>query len=57
MGTWYAIEWWFLQRLTRGVSSVGILALPFSYIKKNQMESLAFMFSLKISVYYYFFED
>ena len=30
MGTWYALEWSFLQRLTRGIrSSVGILALPF----------------------------
>ena len=35
MGTWYAIEWSFLQRLTRGISSVGILALPFRPLYNN----------------------
>ena len=36
MGTWYAIEWSFLQRLTRGIrSSVGILALPFRTLYNN----------------------
>ena len=36
MRTWYAKEWWFLQRLTRGIrSSVGILALLFRPLYNN----------------------
>ena len=36
MGTRYAIEWWFLQRLTTGIrASVGILALPFWPLYNN----------------------
>ena len=57
MGTWYAIEWWFLQRLTRGKRVIcWYTGFTLQLYKKIQMESFAFMFSLKISVTT-FFED
>ena len=44
MGTWYAIEWSFLQRLTRGIrSSVGILALPFRPLYNNMSRLSSFV--------------